>query len=145
MLESRGETGNLSTIAAYLAEALCLEGRLDEAEEATLTSERCAAEDDIHSQVAWRAVRARVLARRGALEKAEPLACEAAALAAATDYPNLEADALASLGEVLVLAGDPDAATPLSAAVEAYSAKGNVVAAEAVRSMLSASAPAPAG
>lgn len=145
MLEARGETGNLSTIAAHLAEALCVQERLDEAEEATETSERCAAEDDIHSQVAWREVRARVLAKRGAFERAQTLAREAAALAAATDYPNLQGDALAGLGEVLLAAGDPAAATPLSAAAEAYSAKGNVVAAEAVRSRLADCAAAAAG
>src|SRR5204863_2217374 len=40
-LTARGETGNLSTIAAYLAEALYAQGRLDEAGRATETSEEC--------------------------------------------------------------------------------------------------------
>jgi len=136
ILDARGETGNLSSIAAYLAEALYAQGRLDEAGLATETSEFCAAEDDIHAQVGWRVARARVMARRGALEEAEALAREAAALAGETDYLNLQGDALAGLGEVLLVAGHPDAPGPLNGAVAAYSAKGNVVGAAGARSLL---------
>jgi predicted ATPase/class 3 adenylate cyclase len=135
-LAARGETGNLSTVSAYLAQALYAQGRLDEAERATETSEQCAADDDIHAQVAWRVNRARVMASRGAVEPAEALAREAAALAAETDYLNLQGDALAGLGEVALTAGRTDAADSLARAFEAYSAKGNVVAAAGVRSAL---------
>jgi class 3 adenylate cyclase/predicted ATPase len=135
-LTARGETGNLSTVAAYLAQALYAQGRLDEAEQATETSERCAAADDIHAQVAWRVSRARVKASRGAVEQAETLAREAAALAGETDYLNLQGEALAGLGEVALAAGRGDAVESLRRALEAYSAKGNVVAAAAVRAVL---------
>jgi predicted ATPase/class 3 adenylate cyclase len=135
-LEARGETGNLSTVSAYLAQALYAQGRLDEAEEATETSRQCAADDDIHAQVAWRLSRARVLASRGSPEQAEALAREAAALAGETDYLNLQGDALAGLGEVELAAGRREAAGSLTRAFDAYSAKGNVVAAAAVRALL---------
>ena len=135
-LTARGETGNLSTIAAYLAQALYAQGRLDEAEQATETSEQCAAADDIHAQVAWRVNRARVKASRGAVDQAETLAREAAALAEETDYLNLQGEALAGLGEVALAAGRDDAADLLRRALAAYSAKGNVVAAAAVRAVL---------
>jgi len=136
MLESRGETGNLSAVAALLARALVEQGRLDDAEAATVTSEECAAADDIHAQVGWRLSRARVMLGRDALERAEGLAREAAALAAETDYLNLQGDALAVLGEVASSGEQPDGAEPLARAFEAYSAKGNVVAAAVVRAAL---------
>jgi tetratricopeptide (TPR) repeat protein len=135
-LTARGETGNLSTVAAYLAQALYAQGRLDEAEQATETSEQSAAADDIHAQVAWRVNRSRVKASRGALEQAETLAREAVALAAETDYLNLQGEALAGLGEVALAAGRGDAGQMLTRALEAYSAKGNVVAAAGVRETL---------
>jgi hypothetical protein len=91
-------------------------------------------------------VRARVLASRGTLEQAEELARAAAALAGETDYLNLQGDAFAGLGEVLLAAGRPDASDSLGRALEAYSGKGNVVAAGRVRTALErASAAASAG
>jgi tetratricopeptide (TPR) repeat protein len=136
MLETRGETGNLSTIAAYLARVQYALGKFDAAEESTITSERCSGEDDIHSQVPWRIARALVLAGRGELDRAEALAREAVALAGETDYLELKGDAFAGLGEVLAAAGRAEASESLTAAFRAYSAKGNVVAAASVRSLL---------
>ena len=66
-----GEKGNLSTIAAYLAEALYEQERYDEAEELTTVSESMTFADDVTSQIAWRTVRAKVAARKGDLELAE--------------------------------------------------------------------------
>jgi len=129
-------TGNPPTVPPYLAQALYAQGRLDEAERATETSEQCAADDDIHAQVAWRVIRARVMTSRGAVEPAEALAREATALAAETDYLNLQGDALAGLGEVVLAADRADAADMLARAIEVYSAKGNVVAAASVRAAL---------
>src|SRR5204863_2560644 len=99
-------------------------------------SEECSADDDIHSQVAWRVGRARVMASRGEVEQAEALAREAAALAGETDYLNLQANAFAGLGEVLLAGGRHDAAEALQRALDAYSAKGNVVAAGVVSAAL---------
>ena len=70
-LEGLGEKGNLSTIAAYLAEALYEQERYDEAEELTTVSESMTFPDDVTSQIAWRTVRAKVVARKGDLDLAE--------------------------------------------------------------------------
>jgi class 3 adenylate cyclase/tetratricopeptide (TPR) repeat protein len=129
-LESIGEKGNLSTVAAYLAEALALQDRDEEALAYTALSEESASDFDVTSQVAWRAARARVRAREGDVVEAERLASEAVELAAATDYVNLHGDALARLAEVLRAAGSSHKAADAAAAAAArYTAKGNVVAA----------------
>ncbi len=129
-LDAIGEKGNLSTVAAYLAEALAMQEKDEEALAYTSLSERAASELDVTSHVAWRAARASVEARAGAFREAERLAREAVSKAAGTDYVNLHGDALARLADVLRLEGREDEAA--AAAVEAaalYEAKGNVVAA----------------
>src|SRR5207244_9167377 len=68
-----GEFGFLSTLAAELGEILYLRGNDDEAMEMTRRSEEAAASDDMATQVQWRRVRSKVLARRGELEEAESL------------------------------------------------------------------------
>ena len=133
LLESLGEKGNLSTVAAYLAETLALQGRDEEALGYSQLSEASAADFDVISQVVWRAARARVRAQTGEPEEAERLAREAVALAAETDFLNLHGDALARLAEVLRHAGAPgEAAQAAAEAVELYTAKGNTVAAARV-------------
>ena len=128
-LEAIGEKGNLSTVAAYLAEALAVQEKDDEALEYASLSERTASGFDVTSHVAWRAARASVEARSGALGEAERLAREAVAKAAGTDYVNLHGDALARLADVLRLAGrENEAAAAAVEAGELYEAKGNVVA-----------------
>ena len=64
-LRQMGETGYTSTLQGQLAEALYAQERYDEAYEATELSERAAARDDLDSQVRWRGVRAKLLARQG--------------------------------------------------------------------------------
>ena len=104
-LEGLGEKGNLSTIAAYLAEAVYEQGRFDEAEELTAASESMTFPDDVTSQIAWRTVRAKVAARKGDLESRETLAADAVARAAATDWPHLRGGALEALAEVQLAKG----------------------------------------
>jgi class 3 adenylate cyclase/tetratricopeptide (TPR) repeat protein len=131
------ERSFLSTLAALLAEVLYLQERLDEAEELTLLSETLAASDDITSQVVWREVRAKLLAYRGAFAHAEPLAREAAARAATTDFLQLHAGATASLAEVLKLGGrTTEAEATLEQAVELYERKGYIALAENARARL---------
>ena len=60
-----GELGWLSTVAGILGEALCAQGRYDEAEELTSVTEESADAEDAYSQALWRSVRAKVLTRRG--------------------------------------------------------------------------------
>ena len=82
-------------------------GRLDEALELTVESEKLGG-DDLRAGITWRAVRAEALARRGKLERAVELAREAVAMAAPTDALLGHADALISLALVLDLAGEAE-------------------------------------
>ncbi len=68
ILRGIGETGVLSTLAAMLAETRVRQGRLDEAEGASRTSEEAASVDDLASQIMWRSARGQVHAHRGDLE-----------------------------------------------------------------------------
>jgi hypothetical protein len=78
-----------------------------------------------------------VLARRGEHAEAGRLAREAVAVADATDCLNAQGDAYADLSEVLLLAGDHDAAwVALEHALERYGRKGNLVSAARTRDRL---------
>lgn len=128
LLEKIGGAGYLSTVAAYLAEALYRQSRDEEAGDFTRVSEKAAAPDDFESQASWRAVRAKLMARRGETRKAEALASEAVRIAEQTDYLDLRGRSLLSLAEVLRLGGQDGAA--VSAAEEAvalFGQKGNTV------------------
>jgi len=127
-LEALGEKSQLSTIASFLAVALCDQGLLEEAERFTVVCEESASPEDLASQIEWRSTRARVLAARGEAAQAEPLAREAVALAERTDGLGLRADALVELAGVLRAQGkDAEAEDCLSEAVALYEQKGNVV------------------
>jgi class 3 adenylate cyclase/tetratricopeptide (TPR) repeat protein len=144
ILERMGEKGYLSTVAAELAQALYEQGRFDEAEGFTHISEELGSLDDYATQVEWRATRAKVLARRGEHDSAVALANEAVALAAETDYLNLQADACMDLAEVVSLGGRiGEAASRSHEALELYERKGNTVSAERVRVMLEGFATTP--
>ena len=90
-----------STTAAFLARAVLEQGRDEEAEDLAKVSAQLAAKGDLLSQILWRGVRARVLARRAQFEEAESLAREAVALAQSTDFVNHRADALLDFSQVL--------------------------------------------
>jgi ATP/maltotriose-dependent transcriptional regulator MalT len=136
-LRQMGETGYLSTIAAYLAEALFRQGRYDEAELETRVSEEASSPDDAVSQAAWRGVRAKLLARRGELDAGERLAREAVVWADATDSYEYRATARCDLAEVLRLAGRSDEPRALfEVALELYEQKENEAAADQIRRLL---------
>jgi class 3 adenylate cyclase len=139
MLAAMGEKGMRSTLAAYLAESLCAQGRLDEAEQFSEICERTAGSDDIVTQVLWRTALAKVYARRERFAEAERLALEADRLAEETDFPELRAGATMALAEVLFVSGRIDEAQPLARhAQEIHERKGNVVAARAAESLFTA-------
>jgi tetratricopeptide (TPR) repeat protein len=120
-----GETEARSTIAARLARVLFELGRDDEAEELSRVSEELAAEDDVTSQVLWRAARAKVLARRDRDPAAEALAREAVDRALATDGFDIRGDAWLDLAASLrSLGNDAAAASAAQNAVAVYEAKG---------------------
>jgi hypothetical protein len=133
-----GERNFYSTLAALLARAVEAGGGPDEEVERHCEASRAAAgNEDVMSQVLWRATMARVLARRDAAEEAERLAREATARAERTDFLNLRGDALLDLAEVLRLAGR--AAPAAGAAREAlgcYEQKGNRASSERARAVL---------
>jgi tetratricopeptide (TPR) repeat protein len=137
VLQKMGESGFLSTSAAYLAEAVYRQGRLDEAEEFTRLSREHAAADDVDSQAAWRSVQAKVLARRGEFEEAVRRAREAVDIMAPTDHLLQKGEVLRDLAEVLHLAGRREEA--LEAAREClavHQQKGNMVSADRVRTFI---------
>ena len=135
-LEELGALGNLASVAPQLAEALELQGRHEEALEASLTSERAASPDDLHAQIAWRVARAKVMASLGRGDEAEQLAAKAVELADTTDSPLFAADALLSLAAAHAARGAAvEARAAAEGAARLYEAKGNVVAARAARAL----------
>jgi Flp pilus assembly protein TadD len=126
-------------VAAELARAIYAQGRFEEAERFTDASEELAATADMASQISWRAVRAKVLARRHEFEAAEELARGAVALAEQTDGLNSQGRALMDLAEVLELAGRAGEAQPVvEQALHLFEQKGNAVSARKARAVLSA-------
>jgi ATP/maltotriose-dependent transcriptional regulator MalT len=125
-----------STITAILAGVRWLRGDPDEALRLSEVAESIADADDVWSQVAWRAARAKVLAGRG--DVAAAATAEAAVqLAAGTEDVALHADALADLGEVLELLGrHADAGPPIREALALYEQKGDRVSAARIRRRL---------
>jgi len=137
LLEAMGEKGILSSLAAFLAEALNAQGKPDEAERFTDVTKDAASKDDVASQIAWRATRARILAGRGAFPQAESLARQALRLAEETDFLNMHADVLIALAEVLRLEGlDDEAGDCVQQALALFERKGNRPSAERARSAL---------
>jgi class 3 adenylate cyclase len=116
-----GERGFLSSVAGWLAEALYAQGRLGEAREMTEQAQAAAAAADIDAQARWRAVRAKVLARRGEFPAAQTLLDEAAALVSPTRWAAQQAQILMARAEVDRLAGAPEQAeASLRAALRIY-------------------------
>ncbi|MEP6909913.1 MAG: AAA family ATPase, partial [Actinomycetota bacterium] len=119
-LREMGATSIMSTTAAFLADALCLDGKHEEADEVSRISEEHAAAADVVTQVLWRTARARATGN-------EALAREALEMAKATDYPDLEARSLIALAEVV--GPGEEASVLLDDARTLYERKGNVAAA----------------
>jgi class 3 adenylate cyclase/tetratricopeptide (TPR) repeat protein len=136
-LTAIGEVSFLSTVAGILAEAIYAQGRYGEAEELTAVSEQSAGAEDVYSQLLWRSVRAKCLARQGKTTEALDLARECVPLVESTDALDLRWHALMSQAEVLRLAdrtAEAEAALQQAAAVAEQ--KGNVVAARLSREAL---------
>jgi class 3 adenylate cyclase/tetratricopeptide (TPR) repeat protein len=137
LLESIGETGFLSTLAAQLAAALYMQKRYEEAERFSEVSEQNASPEDLASQASWRSARAAVVAQRGEAERAEGLARDAVDIARGTDHLNLHAESLLALADVLAIGGRPAQAIPvIEEARVLFDRKGNLVMAEKARTLL---------
>jgi tetratricopeptide (TPR) repeat protein len=137
LLDEMGKSSGQSV--AMLAEALYADGRLDEAHASANRAEELGSSDDPVTQLRWRAVRAKVLARRGEHAEAERIAREAVALSDETDQLDMQGDAYADLAEVLVLADRPEEATEaLEQALARYERKEDLVKAGRARDRLAA-------
>jgi class 3 adenylate cyclase/tetratricopeptide (TPR) repeat protein len=117
-LEEMGATSVMSTVAAFLADAHCAAGDTAQAIRFAGISAGLGAEEDVVTQVMWRVA-------RGKAEDDDELLRDAVRLAGPTDYPDLQARALAALGET-------------AAASRIYEAKRNVT---AVRRLAAATGP----
>jgi tetratricopeptide (TPR) repeat protein len=139
VLERMGDWGHFATLAPKLADALVIQGSDDEeALRLTELAERSVTPGVADEDIGWRRVRAKLLARRGELGEAEHLAREATARAALTDLLVDHAHALADLAEVLRLGGRrEESARVLEEAIHLHEQKGNVVAADTLRAVLS--------
>jgi class 3 adenylate cyclase/tetratricopeptide (TPR) repeat protein len=134
LLEAMNDKGFLSTIVVDLGEAVAAQGRYDEAAELAERGRSLCSDDDIVTQMGWRALRATVLAHRGELGEAERLASDAVALSEPTDYINHRAELLMRLGQVLRADGrTEESADAVARALELYERKGNQVSAARAR------------
>jgi class 3 adenylate cyclase/tetratricopeptide (TPR) repeat protein len=137
--EELGELSSLSTAAGDIAQALYVLERLDEADAWAGRAAELGASDDAWSEMLWRRVRAKVLARRRQPAEAERLAREAVAIGEETDTLNGQGDANADLAEVLLLGGKADEAiAALEQALERYERKENLAMARRTRDRLAA-------
>jgi predicted ATPase/class 3 adenylate cyclase len=112
-LNDMGWTSVMSTVAAFLADALVPEN--DEALRFSRLSEELAADEDVVTQVMWRVARSRATGD-------EDLAMQAVRLAEPTDSPDLKARACLAFAQA---AGDP---AFRRRAVAEFERKGNVAA-----------------
>jgi DNA-binding SARP family transcriptional activator len=133
-LQRMGER-NLGAVAvALLGEALYRQHRYDEAMLATLMSEDASAPDDVAAQMAWRGLRAKILAIRGEHAAAERFARDAVSEGESTDFLSLRGDAHMDLAIVLISEDKKrEALEQIGKAIMLFDQKGNAVSAETAR------------
>ena len=133
-LKALGEKGFLSTVSANLAQVLYWRGEYEEAESLAVESESLGAEEDVVTQVGWRAARAMALGSRGRIREGEVLAREAVERANAAEYFTAITESYLALTEVLRLSGRArEASEALEQALRVYERKGFALSAETVR------------
>jgi len=131
-----GLDADTAETAAMLARACLALDRAGEADELCTESERLAGHA-LKASIAWRTVRAQLLARSGAHDAARHVAEEAVALAGRTDLLVDHGDACLSLATVLSAAGDAAGARAAAErATELYELKGAAALAEKARSIV---------
>lgn len=135
-LQRMGERSLGAVAASLLGEALYRQRKYDEAMLATLMSEDASAPDDVAAQMAWRGIRAKILAIRGEYALAERLARDAVAHGESTDFLSLRGDALMDLTIVLNTEDKKqEALEQVGKAITLFERKGNTVSAETARSL----------
>jgi DNA-binding SARP family transcriptional activator len=134
LLQGLGERSRLATIAAVLARLLYRRGCYEESERYGQVCVEAAAKDDVVSQLLWRGVQGKLLARAGERTPAEDMATSAVALAEETDFLMFHGDALCDRAEVLAILGRPErAAQDLATAIVLYDRKSIKVSAGVAR------------
>jgi class 3 adenylate cyclase/tetratricopeptide (TPR) repeat protein len=141
LLERLGMKLHLATIAAHLGEAVLHLGRLDEADRRSVESEELGASDDLYNEMAWRRLRAKVLAGQGDLVGARELARQAVDSAAGMGFLDDVALAWLDLSRILRAAGDPEARAAATEALGLFERKGNLVGAGWAREALGETGP----
>ena len=104
-MDALGVGADAGQAAALLARSVLAQGRVDEADRYAAESERLAGHN-LKTAIAWRAVRAEILAAQGQYDEAVAMARDAVAVAAGTDLVLDHAEACLALSRVLVAAGD---------------------------------------
>ncbi|MEO8423222.1 MAG: adenylate/guanylate cyclase domain-containing protein [Actinomycetota bacterium] len=141
-LDAMGERNYIATTAAYLAFALLLQGRYEEADGFVKFSEETAAPDDLTSQFLWRQFRSRLLSIEGKHEDAIAMAQRAVALTDQTEETESQGNSRLDLAHVYARAGKTaEAATAFREAQERFELKGIVVLVDDVRQRLEALSP----
>src|SRR4030095_11550758 len=141
MLERMGMKNHLSTVAAHLGEAVFRQGRLDEAERRSVESEELGASDDLYNEMAWRRLRAKVLAARGEFVGARALARQAVDSAAGVGFLDDVALTWLELSRILDGAPPPEARAAATQALGLFERKGNLVGAGWAREALGETGP----
>jgi DNA-binding SARP family transcriptional activator/tetratricopeptide (TPR) repeat protein len=122
-------------IAADLSRVLLVQSRSNEADGFATKSREYAPAEGAAAQAVWRAAKAQVVASRGDHLEAERLAREAAGLVT-VETPNLRADLLVDLAEVLLRAHQSaKAESVIAEAIRLYERKGNLVSAARARTV----------
>jgi class 3 adenylate cyclase len=134
ILEAAGERGYLSSVSGLLALTLARQERFADAESFADKSRRIGAEDDLITQIYWRAAKTQVVAARGELAEAARLGTETTELM--TDYDSFERPIVTV--EVAPFLEPKAARRALERALAVASAKGNVITAERAQTMLEA-------
>lgn len=128
ILSELGHSAGLAVQLGLLAEAAYAQGEREAADRWASRAEEATQPNELHPQLLWRSVRAKLLGGAGV-----DLAAEAVALVAPTDAVNLHADARATLATTLRAAGrETDAAVEAREALALYERKGNILAARAL-------------
>jgi hypothetical protein len=128
---------HLASQAGQLANALSVQGQLDEADYWIDVARDSAMDDDIDAQMTWRHAKANVLSRRGHNEEAVALARAARSFAMQTDGLNHRAIVATCLADALQRADESDeAASAIAEAVRLFERKENLVAARSARAAL---------
>jgi tetratricopeptide (TPR) repeat protein len=135
-LERAGARADLGIVGTYLAQALYLQKRYEEAEHLALSIEEIDPPAILEGAYA-RSTRAKAIAKLGRVEEGEQLARKAMALIDRTDFPIDRGNVRMDLAEVLVMAKRPaEAAHLLGEAVRLNEEKGNIVSAQRGRALL---------